>query len=848
MKKLLRNLALSIILALSIGTPLKASHFAGADLTYTCLGGSTYRITLSFYKDCSGISEPAQAPILFSCSSNPVFNMNISLPQIAGTGMEITPGCAALPTSCSFNGGNSPNYGHPYGIKEVVYQAVVTMPPCDEWSMYWASGARNPISTLMTSGSWYIPAKLNNLDAPCNSSPTFSNRPIAITCINQQFTFNHGAQDPDGDSLSYSFYAPYTSGPSPLTSVMYLPPYSSTNFLLSSTPITINQVTGDVTFTPTMVQSTVTGIRVDEWREINGIMENIGSVYRDIQLVVVACNNMLPVLSGMDTNLTATYNPADTVYYLEKCRSNDPIKFHINGFDADTFNPGNIGNPERFKISWNNGIPGANFNIINNNSDSAYATFEWLPTANDVSTIPKCFTVTVQDEACGYNGVQTFSYCLVIRGMLVEIGSDTLLCKGEELIVNTIADTTTVNYEWYMNGTLIPGLTPTQDSLIIDSGTLTEGTNYLSIKTNDGSTTMACPGTDMIEIEVVYQPVINGTIPDTAFCSGGDVTFDAGKGTVYNWTNYNGFSLGTSQTHTFENTGIYYLYVDGGSNTRCVDNDTFKIYSITGPEPIIDTCLWASDSPFTIDVDKEYPTIDADMVFEWSTGSNDRTIDVSISGNYSVSVSHPTISSSVKCSTSGDITVIDQATIIEGIPYQAVEDEPMPGSDWTAGDQDVCTYQRIRFRGPIPPSGFAYNYLWKQDGSQVSSTDFFFFMQKEMGDYELSLNINGCEDKVTVTAINCEVDVPNIITPNGDGMNDQFRIMLTGDGAPPFFNAFPNSTLIIYNRWGKKVYESNNYQNEWDGEDLTDGVYYWNLFLADGKETEMNGTVTILRK
>ena len=847
MNKLITKLVLSAVLVLLMATPLKASHFAGADLTYTCLGGSTYRITLSFYKDCSGIQPPNTGNINFSCASNPVFNFSIQMAQIPGTGLEATLGCTALPTSCSFNGGNSPNSGHPYGIKEVVYQAVVTMPPCSDWSMYWTGGARNPITTLITSGNWYNPAILNNLDAPSNSSPTFSNKPIAVTCINQLFTFNHGAQDPDGDSLSYSFYAPYTSGPMPLQSVLYQAPYSATNFLISSTPITINPVTGDISFTPTMVLNTVTGIRVDEWREVSGVMMKIGSIFRDIQLKVVACNNQLPVLSGMDTNLTATYNPNDTVYYLEKCRSNDPIKFHINGFDADTFNAGNSGHPERFNISWDNGISAASFIVHNNNTDSAYASFEWMPTANDVSTIPKCFTVTIKDEACAYNGVQSFSYCLVIRGMLVEIGSDTLLCKGEQLIVNTIADTTTVNYEWYMNGTQITGIPATQDSLIIDSGTMTEGDNYLSIKTNDGTTTMACPGTDIIKIEVIYQPEINGTLPDTALCAPDNVTLDAGTGNTYSWTDYSGASLGSSQTHTFQNSGVYSLYVDGGNNTRCVDRDTFKIISIVGPEDIFDTCIWASDAPFVIDVDQEYPFIDGNLLFEWNDGSTDKTLDVTESGTYSVSVYHPTISSGVKCTSSGVVNVIDQTNIIEGIPYQAVEDSPMPDAVWTAGDQDVCTYQRIRFRGPTPPSGHSYSYLWNKDGTAVSTTDFFFFLEKETGKYEVSLNVGGCEDKVMVTAINCEVEVPNIITPNGDGMNDVFRIMLTGDGAPEYYSSFPNSTLIIYNRWGKKVFESNNYRNDWDGESLSDGVYYWNLYLADGKETEMNGTVTILR-
>ncbi len=841
MKKAIRVIILAVIMAVGGFNQVQASHFAGADLTYVCLGGSSYKVTLSFYRDCSGINAPNTATVKFFCSSNPVFNFNVPMQQISGSGMEITSGCPQIQTSCGSGSG--------YGIREYVYQAVVTLPPCDEWTMYWNGGARNPITTLMSTGNWFIPAQLNNLDAPCNSSPTFSNKPIAITCTNQPFTFNHGAQDPDGDSLSYSFYAPYTGGPAPgLVSVIYNFGYSAINFLNSSTPIVLNPVTGDVTFTPTSVLNTVTGIRVDEWREINGVMKRIGSVYRDIQLKVVSCSNQLPVLSGMDTNLTATYDPNDTIYYLEKCRSNDPIKFHINGYDGDVYNPGMAGHPELFSISWDNGIPGASFNIHANGTDSAYGEFEWLPTANDVSTIPKCFTVKIQDGACAYNGIQTFSYCLVVRGMLVEIGTDTLLCQGEDMVVYADADTTTVNYVWFMNG--VPTGTPLgQDSIVINSSTLPTGDNFLTIQTNDGTTTMACPGTDKIKIEVIYQPEISGTLPDSAFCApGSGVTFDAGQGILYNWTDFSGASMGTSQTFTTSNSGVYQVFVDGGNNTRCTDRDTFIVAALTPPENITDTCIWLSTAPYIINIDKNYPHIDNSMIIEWQDGSNGTTHDVSVSGTYSVSVYHPTISPSVKCNSSGVVNVIDQDKIIEGIPYQATEDTPMPGAEWSPGDQEICAYQKIRFRGPTPPTGHSYTYNWTEDGSTVSNTDFYFMLKKENGSHILSLNVGGCEDKIKVDVISCDVIVPNIITPNNDGKNDKFKIMLTGDGAPEFFSTFPNSILIIYNRWGKKVYESNNYQNEWGGEDLTDGVYFWNLYLADGKDTEMKGTVTILKK
>ena len=196
MKKFLFILIIAFLLPF---TPVKASHFAGADMTYTCLGGNTYLISISFYRDCSGISAPTSITVNFSCSSNSNFNFNASLQKIPGTGQEVTPACSTMFTKC--------NNGYNYGIQEYVYQAQITLNPCNNWVMSYASCCRNPVSTVANNSSngWYIKAELNNLAAPCNSSPTFFNKPMAIACRGQSFCFNHGAIDPDGDSLVYSF-------------------------------------------------------------------------------------------------------------------------------------------------------------------------------------------------------------------------------------------------------------------------------------------------------------------------------------------------------------------------------------------------------------------------------------------------------------------------------------------------------------------------------------------------------------------------------------------------------------------------------------------------------------------
>jgi len=77
----------------------------------------------------------------------------------------------------------------------------------------------------------------------------------------------------------------------------------------------------------------------------------------------------------------------------------------------------------------------------------------------------------------------------------------------------------------------------------------------------------------------------------------------------------------------------------------------------------------------------------------------------------------------------------------------------------------------------------------------------------------------------TTAYVQCPILPPNIFTPNGDGTNDLFIISN--------LDQYINPHLIVYNRWGRVVYENTNYQNDWDGthhksgNDLSEGVYYF---------------------
>lgn len=71
--------------------------------------------------------------------------------------------------------------------------------------------------------------------------------------------------------------------------------------------------------------------------------------------------------------------------------------------------------PDEVQLSWNRGIPGASFNIINPTDRLQTGRFCWTPTAGDVRTLPYTFTVTARDNACPLNAVTVDTFKIKVN-------------------------------------------------------------------------------------------------------------------------------------------------------------------------------------------------------------------------------------------------------------------------------------------------------------------------------------------------------------------------------------------------------------------------------------------------
>ncbi|MFN5355054.1 MAG: PKD domain-containing protein [Bacteroidota bacterium] len=461
--KLFSIVMLGIVLALA-PRQAEASHAMGADLTYQCMGGNTYKVRLSFYRDCVGIAAPFNVNISIksnSCGQT----LSVTCNRIPGTGQEVTYLCPTATSTC--NGGSFT------GIQEYVYEGVVTLPmQCPDWEFSYTNCCRNTaISTIQNPGgsTIYLYAKLDNTGGICNNAPTFTNKPVPFACLGQQFCFNHGATDVDGDSLVYSLVNPRQTETNTVT---YLNPYNANNPLNSSPALSFNTATGDICFSPTQLQVTVMAVLVKEYR--NGQL--IGSVVRDIQVTVLNCNNDLPTLTGIN----------GTTSFTTSVCANQQLCFFVNSND--------INGAQNLSLTYNNAIPGATF--TQSAGSRPTGTFCWTPGTADISTVPYCFTVRVQDNACPFNGANTYSYCITVGGLTVNAGPDqSISCSSQTTVSATTSGANgPVTYAW-SNGASGP------------SQTVGPGTYVVTV--TDGS----CTARDTVVVN-------SGSLPVAAFSSG----------------------------------------------------------------------------------------------------------------------------------------------------------------------------------------------------------------------------------------------------------------------------------------------------------------------------------------
>ena len=159
---------------------------------------------------------------------------------------------------------------------------------------------------------------------------------------------------------------------------------------------------------------------------------------------------------------------------------------------------------------------------------------------------------------------------------------------------------------------------------------------------------------------------------------------------------------------------------------------------------------------------------------------------------------------------------------------------PQPVVTFAPSSQQAFTGETITFNNTTTNGS---TYAWNFGDGTTSTVANPTHVYNLPGTYQVQLTATSAGQCVSSSRLTIEVrkfEVPNIITPNGDGKNDTFK---------PFVS-FAGFDLDIFNRWGRKIYSQKQYKGDW-GTDVPPGVYYYHLRSASGEVWK--GTVEVIR-
>jgi len=389
MKNLINSLLLSVALFFIFSPVAKASHAAGAELTYVWKSDSTYTFTYHFYRDCSGIPTPDSVTLCYqnNCDGyqNTVYLRKTTyLDGGRLNGSDVVIACPSFPTVC--HSGTLPGY------QEWWYSTTITLPSrCKYWRFSHSESARNTGIKNITADNLFVETYLDNLDAQGNSSPYFTIKPVPYVCNNIPFVYSNGTIDPNGDSLSFEFIKPETTAPGAdcdmPTDETYLTGYDlHNNPLACDSTFSFNSVSGQMSFTPNLTGEYALTVRTSEYRNISGTWTKIGSVMRDIQVVVIAGVSHAPVVTVIDSTMFGLTKSGEQYYACATV----PFGF---SFDAKSIDTDAV-------LVVNSNIATLGDTVIYSHalSDSVRGALSWTTHANDTGL--KTILITVRDSSC----------------------------------------------------------------------------------------------------------------------------------------------------------------------------------------------------------------------------------------------------------------------------------------------------------------------------------------------------------------------------------------------------------------------------------------------------------------
>ncbi len=872
---------IAFLLLLFFANRVFATHNRAGEITYRCLGGLKYEVTITTYTKTSSVQ--ADRPALDSVNWGDGYQSVFTRDHKTDLGNDISVNIYIQTHIYNGNGVYTISLEDPNRNS-----GVVNIPGSVDVPFY--------IETQL----------LINQSYGCNNSPVLNKPPIDQGCIGFPFIHNPAASDVDGDSLSYQLM--YCKGAGGLDIPGYAYPFGSNGF-------TLNAVTGDLIWdSPDSAGEYNVAFKVIQWRRTgSGAMQNIGYVERDMQITIKTC----------------TDNPPQVVERADTCvLAGDSLGFTITATDADS---------DLVTLSSFGGvyqIPDSATFSSTPAVGTATGTFSWNTTCNHISLQPYLVEFQASDNASPVSLVD-------MKGVFIYVIAPpppnlTTVASGNSIILNwDISPCPQANgYKIYRRNGQYPGIIECPCETGAPSYT---GYSLIGTTTLINSTTFTDNNNGAgLAIGIDYCYIVTATFPDgSESCASNQscanlkkdlpVITNASVNTtaVTTGSMYVAWSA-PSELDTVQYPGPYQYIIYHTSESNLSNFSPIGTLNNIGDTTIIDTLIDTDAKQWWYRVDFYYDSAGTSTLKGSSASASsvfltlaptDNAMNLSWGehvpwSNYRFDIfrKHITDSGYDSIATTTGHTYTDgnlnngvsQCYYIRSVgsyftpgiadtlinlsqrecatPFDNVA--PCP-PQLTVTSNCVESTDELEWTKPDTSCGndvMYYNIYYASDSSQA-----FTLIDTVSNANDLSRSISNLETLTgcfKVTAVDTSLNestaaavcvdtcrqyvLPSVFTPNGDGRNDLFHPCdettsadLQAKNCPPYQNV-KDVDMKIFNRWGNLVYETTNKDVNWNGKeqssnsDCADGIYYYictvNFIRLSGTEAkQLHGYVHLLR-
>jgi gliding motility-associated-like protein len=473
---------------------------------------------------------------------------------------------------------------------------------------------------------------------------------------------------------------------------------------------------------------------------------------------------------------------------------------------------------------------------------TATYTFLWTPgtgivgsaTVEDLQIAPGATTTyyVIATSSWGCESEPDSATVYVRPAPQADAGPNVTICPGDSVQLQggyfyTTTDSAVAG-QWYY------GWSP---ATTMNDSTLEDPTVWPSVSTwyNLEIRYSVCSSLDSVLVTVGANSIAQVMPDTTVICRGDSVLIDASGsvGNTFTWIPTTGLGNPNSLTPLAapSATTTYTLVMGSGG---CTDSATFTLAVLPKPDAAYLSSLTDGCAPLTVSF---METASGGLSYVWNFGDGTPVSNLPTPthvftepGTYNVS-----------------LTVAAPGGCTDEVNSIFVNATPGPIADFTSSPtfpvQMSFPNTTVSFQDL---SAGANQWTWNFGDGVISTSANPAHTYSQEGEFFVTLTVHspeGCAAEVThgpYIVMTPDLFIPNVFSPNGDGVNDFFQVQYTGD--QPF-------NCAVFDRWGVKLWQTNNKTATWDGKDLNgaevpEGVYFYTAKVGN---RDFNNNLTLMR-